>query len=221
MIPVRDVLPSRTAPLVTIALILLNTLVFLYEQMLPEPSLRRFVTAFGLVPADFAWANVVTSMFLHGDWVHFTGNMLYLWIFGDNVEDRVGHGRFLFFYALCGTAAAFGQMLVNPGSSIPMIGASGAISGILGAYLVMFPHSRVLTLIPIFFFIQLIEVPAVVLLAVWFLLQLLSAAGTLGSAADLGGVAFWAHATGFVAGTIAILLLRRPERQRVEWWDRA
>jgi membrane associated rhomboid family serine protease len=219
MIPLRDVIPSRTTPVVTMALIALNTLVFLYEQTLPERYFRLFVATYGLVPSDFDAVSMVTSMFLHGGWAHFLGNMLYLWIFGDNVEDRVGHGRYLFFYLGCGAVAAIAQSLINPDSRIPMIGASGAISGILGAYIVMFPHSRVLTLVPIFIIVEIIEIPAAVLLGIWFLMQLLSGLGTLGMHQDVGGVAFWAHAAGFVAGLAGIGFLKRPERQTVEWWD--
>jgi membrane associated rhomboid family serine protease len=220
MIPIRDVIPSRTTPFVTIALIAANALVFLYQLSLPPRGLEQFVHAWGLVPADFSGLNVVTSMFLHGGWMHFLGNMLYLWIFGDNVEDRVGHGRFVGFYLACGAAAALLQVMVSAGSRVPMIGASGAIAGVLGAYFVMFPRSRVLTLIPIFIFVQLVEVPAIVLLGLWFLLQLLSGVGSLGQRADIGGIAFWAHAGGFAVGMVAVLFLRKPERQRVEWWDR-
>lgn len=220
MIPLRDVIPSRTRPVVTVGLIVLNAAVFLYEQSLTDRQLQRFAFAWGLVPAEFTWTSVVTSMFLHGSWGHFLGNMLYLWIFGDNIEDRLGHLRFLVFYLLCGTLAALGQVFVNMGSLVPMIGASGAISGVLGAYLVLFPHSRVLTLVPIFFVLQLIEVPAVLLLGLWFLVQLLSGVGSLGAEADIGGVAFWAHAGGFIAGAALVTVFKRPERQRVEWWDR-
>jgi membrane associated rhomboid family serine protease len=219
MIPLRDVIPSRTTPVVTVALIALNAVVFLYEQTLSDNQLERFVLSYGLVPVDFTWSGVLTSMFLHGGWGHFLGNMLYLWIFGDNVEDRLGHGRFTVFYVLCGALAAAGQMLFNPASGVPMIGASGAISGVLGAYLVMFPHSRVLTLVPIIFFIQILEIPAVILLGFWFVMQLFSGIGALGARADVGGVAFWAHAAGFVAGLALVKPFRRPERQRVEWWD--
>jgi membrane associated rhomboid family serine protease len=218
VIPLRDVIPSRTTPVVTMGLIALNAVIFLYEQTLTDNQLERFVLTYGLVPSDFTWVNVTTSMFLHGGWGHFVGNMLYLWIFGDNVEDRLGHVRFVVFYLLCGALAALGQTLFNPGSSVPMIGASGAISGVLGAYIVMFPHSRVLTLVPIIFFIQLIEIPAVILLGFWFVMQLFSGLGSLGRA-DIGGVAFWAHAVGFVAGLALVGVFRRPERQRVEWWD--
>jgi membrane associated rhomboid family serine protease len=221
VIPLRDVIPSRTTPVVGITLLVLNVLVFLYEQSLGENALRRFIMTWGLVPAVFDWSTVITSMFLHGGWEHIIGNMLYLWIFGDNVEDRLGHGRFLFFYITCGIAAALVQTWFNPDSAIPMVGASGAISGVLGAYIILFPHSRVLTLIPLFIFIEIIEVPAIILLGLWFLLQLLSGVGSLTQPEAGGGVAFWAHAAGFVAGMALLPFLKRPERQQVEWWDSA
>lgn len=220
MIPLRDVIPSRTTPFVTVGIIVLNALVYFHEATLSETSFEQFVFAYGLVPAQFSVINIFSSMFLHGDFMHFAGNMLYLWIFGDNVEDRVGHGRFVVFYLLCGVTAAAVQTAFNPDSGVPMIGASGAIAGVLGAYLVMFPHSRVLTLLPFIIFWDIIEVPAVILLGLWFLLQVVSGVGSLGQA-DVGGVAFWAHAAGFAAGAATIVFFRRPERQRVEWWDRA
>jgi membrane associated rhomboid family serine protease len=221
VIPIRDVIPSRTTPVVTVAIIAINAAVFLYQQTLNEPQLMRFVYSYALVPATFSIPAVLTSMFMHGDWMHFLGNMLFLWIFGDNVEDRVGHGRFVLFYVLCGAAAALAQVWITPASRVPMVGASGAIAGVMGAYFVMFPHSRVLTLIPIFFFIELVEVPAIFFLGIWFLLQFLSGVTSLGVARtqDVGGVAFWAHVAGFVAGVIWIFVFRRPERQRVEWFD--
>jgi membrane associated rhomboid family serine protease len=205
---------------VTIALVGVNAAVFLHQQALAPAPFEQFVRTWGLVPAQFSVLAVFTSMFLHGGWMHVLGNMLYLWIFGDNVEDRMGHGRFLAFYLLCGVAAAMLQVAFSPGSSVPMVGASGAIAGVLGAYLVMFPHSRILTLVPIFVFVQIIEVPALYFLGFWFLLQLFGGVGSLGRTADVGGVAFWAHAGGFLAGVVAVWFFRRPERQRVEWWDR-
>jgi membrane associated rhomboid family serine protease len=221
VIPIRDVIPSRTTPLVTVLIILINAAVFLYQQTLGEAELTEFVYRYALVPVTFSIPAVLTSMFMHGDWMHFLGNMWFLWIFGDNVEDRVGHGRFVLFYLLCGTAAALAQVWISPASRVPMVGASGAIAGVMGAYFVMFPHSRVLTLVPIFFFIELIEVPAIFFLGIWFLLQFLSGVTSLGvaRAQDVGGVAFWAHVAGFVAGVIWIFVFRRPERQRVEWFD--
>src|SRR5688572_2738294 len=160
MIPLRDVIPSRTTPFVTISLVTINVLVFLHQFSLGR-LVNGFVFTFGLVPAYFSWVNVLTSMFLHGGILHVAGNMLYLWIFGDNVEDRMGHGRFLAFYLLCGTAAALGQTITVPDSTIPMVGASGAVAGVMGAYFVLYPHSRIVTLLPLFIFIQIIEVPAI------------------------------------------------------------
>src|SRR5918993_4523954 len=149
MIPLRDVIPTRTWPVVTVTLIVLNALVFVHEQTHGRHALELFVREWGLVPVDFAWDRVVTSMFLHGGWAHIGGNMLYLWIFGDNVEDRLGHGRYLVFYLLCGVAAALAQTAMVPDSILPMVGASGAIAGVMGAYLVLYPRSRIVTLLPI------------------------------------------------------------------------
>jgi len=146
--------------------------------------------------------------------------MLYLWIFGDNVEDRMGHGRFLVFYLLCGIAAALAQTITAPDSTVPMVGASGAIAGVMGAYFVLFPRSRIVTLLPLFFFFQVIEVPAIAFLGIWFLMQFVSGIGSIGATIgrSSGGIAFWAHIAGFVAGITGVALFRRPERQRVEWW---
>src|SRR6266850_5828970 len=219
MIPLRDIIPSRTTPVVTIALIVVNVLVFLYELSLGR-GVDAFTLYWGLVPAAFSWVTVLTSMFLHGGIMHVAGNMLYLWIFGDNVEDRMGHGRFLVFYLLCGVAAALAQTITGPDSVVPMVGASGAIAGVMGAYFVLYPKSRIVTLIPIFFFFQVIEVPAILFLGIWFLMQFLSGLGSIVSVASgsSGGVAFWAHVAGFVAGISGVVVFRRPERQRVEWW---
>jgi len=217
MIPLRDIIPSRTTPVVTIALITINVLVFLYELSLGR-AVDAFTLYWGLVPAAFSWVAVFTSMFLHGGFLHVGGNMLYLWIFGDNVEDRLGHGRFVAFYLLCGLAAALAQTFVSPSSQVPMVGASGAIAGVMGAYFVMYPHSRIVTLIP-FFFLQVVEVPAIFFLGIWFLMQFLSGVGSIAQVqAGTGGVAFWAHVAGFVAGVVGGLLMQRPERQRPEWW---
>jgi membrane associated rhomboid family serine protease len=160
-------------------------------------------------------------MFLHGGILHVAGNMLYLWIFGDNVEDRMGHWRFLVFYLLCGVAAALVQTIMGPSSVVPMVGASGAIAGVMGAYFVLYPRSRIVTLIPIFFFMQIVEIPAIVFLGIWFLMQFLSGVGSIATTAanqPAGGIAFWAHVAGFLAGVSAVVVFRRPERQRVEWW---
>ena len=222
MIPLRDVIPSRSTPVVTIAIIVANALAFVYQLSLGDRG-QAFIFDYGLVPAEFSVPTLVTSMFLHGGLLHFGGNMLYLWIFGDNVEDRMGPGRFVVFYLLCGTAAALAQTWMVPSSQVPMVGASGAIAGVMGAYFVMYPRSRIVTLIPIFIFIQLVEVPAVVFLGLWFLLQFVSGVGTALSpqAGITGGIAFWAHVAGFVAGVVGVYAFRRPERQRVEWWHDA
>jgi membrane associated rhomboid family serine protease len=221
VIPLRDVIPSRTTPVVTITLVVLNALVFLYELSQGD-QVNKFIFAFGLVPAYFAWPNVLTSMFLHGGFLHVAGNMLYLWIFGDNVEDRMGHGRFLAFYLLCGVAAALAQTITVPDSMVPMVGASGAIAGVMGAYFVLYPHSRIVTLVTLLFFWQIMEVPAVLFLGIWFLMQFLSGVGSIASATagePAGGIAFWAHVAGFAAGVLGVMVFRRPERQRVEWWN--
>jgi membrane associated rhomboid family serine protease len=216
VIPLRDVIPSRTVPYITITIIVVNALAWFVELAQGPRDLNRFLYVYGVVPGNFHLATLVTSMFLHGSWSHIIGNMLYLWIFGDNVEDRCGHGRFVVFYLLCGFAAGFGQILMNPGSMVPTIGASGAIAGVMGAYFVLYPHSRVLTLIPLFFF-DVVEVPAIFLLGFWFLMQLFNA-GALAASAGTGGggVAFAAHVVGFVVGAGAIFVFRKRE-PRQQW----
>jgi membrane associated rhomboid family serine protease len=218
MIPLRDVIPSRTTPYVTITIIVLNSIAWLFELSLPHQALNDFITVYGVVPADFSWPTLITSMFLHGGWWHVIGNMWYLWIFGDNVEDSLGHGRFVIFYLLCGIVAAFGQILIDPSSTLPTIGASGAIAGVMGAYFVIYPHSRVLTLLPLIIFWEIVELPAIILLGFWFLMQLFSA-GTIvmTSSTGGGGVAFMAHVAGFVSGMVGVLVLRKRQRPE-EWW---
>jgi membrane associated rhomboid family serine protease len=217
MIPLRDVIPSRTTPYITVTIILLNAVAWCYELLLPREALPVFLQIYGVVPADFEASTLLTSMFLHGSWMHVIGNMWYLWIFGDNVEDRVGHGGFILFYLLCGFVAALGQTLIDPESTLPMIGASGAIAGVMGAYFVLYPRSRVLTLIPLFIYWEIIEVPAITLLGFWFLMQLFSA-GAIAVTASTGGggVAFMAHIAGFIAGTGAIFVFRR-QRPQQDW----
>jgi membrane associated rhomboid family serine protease len=220
MIPLRDVIPSRTTPGVTIGLIAFNIAVYLFQLMLTERGQEAFIYAFGLVPAYFSVASIFTSMFVHGGLAHLGGNMLFLWIFGDNVEDRLGHGRFLLFYVMCGFAAALAQASLYADSLVPMVGASGAIAGVMGAYLVLYPHSRVLMLFP--FPVFLFELPALVFLVMWFLVQFLNGINQLPifeRNALSGGVAFWAHVMGFVAGLVLVVFMKRPERTRVEWWD--
>jgi membrane associated rhomboid family serine protease len=226
MIPLRDAVPAESFPAATMLLIALNVLAFLYELSLGR-ALDVFIMQYGAVPLRFtrAWQRgdvstvqrflpLFTAMFLHGGWLHLGGNMLYLWIFGDNVEDRLGHVRFLLFYLACGLAAALTQIYVHPISKIPMVGASGAVAGVLGAYLILFPHARVLALIPILFFFQIVELPAVLFLVFWFLTQFLSGAVSItGDPSLTGGVAWWAHIGGFVGGVALGFAI--PKRKRL------
>jgi rhomboid family protein len=214
MFPISDVIPSRTVPFVTVGLIIANALVFLYMITLPDAMLERFVATYAVVPAWFSVPTLFTSQFLHAGWMHIIGNMLYLWIFGDNVEDRLGHFRYVLFYLGAGALAAILQVLFNPFSAVPMLGASGAIAGVMGAYFVLYPQSRVLTAVFIVIFFDVIEIPAVFFLGIWFLMQLLSGVGSLGiTNAASGGTAFWAHVGGFVAGVIVGLVLRARDRR--------
>jgi len=214
MIPIRDVIPSRTFPYITTTIILLNAIAWLFEISLPRDVLPAFLQSFGVVPASFHASTLITSMFLHGGWMHIIGNMWYLWIFGDNVEDRLGHGRFIFFYLLAGAVAALGQIAMDPTSTLPTIGASGAIAGVMGGYFVLYPRSRVLTAVTLIIFWEIIEVPAIVLLGFWFLMQLVSA-GSIAVTASTGGggVAFAAHVAGFVFGMGAVFLFRKRATQ--------
>ena len=214
MFPVSDVIPSRTVPAVTIGLIAVNVLVFFYQLLLPPVGLEQFVAAYAVIPAWFWWPSLFTSQFLHGGWMHILWNMIYLWIFGDNVEDHLGHLGFLLFYLGAGATAALLQILFNPFSGLPMLGASGAIAGVMGAYFVLYPHSRVLTAIFLVFVFDLVEIPALFFLGIWFLLQLVNGLGSLGvSNAAGGGTAFWAHIGGFVVGIAVGAVLRARDRR--------
>jgi membrane associated rhomboid family serine protease len=213
MFPLSDVIPSRTTPVVTIGLIAANVLVVFYQLVLPPVALEQFVATYAVIPAWFWWPSLFTSQFLHSGWMHILGNMLYLWIFGDNVEDRLGHVRYLLFYLGAGAVAAVLQILFNPFSGVPMLGASGAIAGVMGAYFVLYPQSRVLTAIFVVIFFDLVEIPALFFLGIWFLLQLISGVGSLGVAnAAGGGTAFWAHIGGFVVGVAVGTVLRSRDR---------
>jgi membrane associated rhomboid family serine protease len=214
MFPVSDVIPSRTVPLVTIALIAANVLIFLYQVALPPVGLELFVGTYALIPAWFWWPSLFTSQFLHAGWMHIFWNMVYLWIFGDNVEDRLGRVRYLLFYLAGGAAAALLQILFNPSSAVPMLGASGAVAAVMGAYFVIYPRSRVLTAIFLVVFFDLVEIPALFFLGTWFLLQLVNGIGSLGvSNAAGGGTAFWAHLGGFAVGAVVGAVLRRRDRR--------
>ena len=229
MFPLKDDNPSNTAPIVTVALIVLNALVFVYQISLeaggPDGARagQAFIEEFGLVPCRLTGAcrvgselplpvmTIFSSMFMHGGLFHIGGNMLYLWIFGNNVEDTLGHTRYLVFYLLSGVVAALAQTLVGPSSVVPMVGASGAVSGVLGAYLLLFPGAHVTTLIILGFFFRLVQIPAMVVLGFWIVLQVLNGLGSFGAS---GGVAFFAHIGGFVAGMGLLYVLRPRARSR-------
>jgi membrane associated rhomboid family serine protease len=243
MIPLRDDVPARTYPVVNVSLIVLNVLFFLWELSL-GPALEPALMKLAVVPALFSGGDgvlgpfdiVVTaldpsfasrtffSMFLHGGLAHIIGNMLYLWIFGDNVEDRLGHGRYLVFYLLSGWLASYAHIFFDAASALPAVGASGAIAGVLGAYFLLYPHARVVIAWPppLLFFLPLMQVPALIVLGLWFLQQFLFGLGSLGAGGEEGGVAFWAHAGGFVAGMVLVRLFARKERRPVArdyWWE--
>lgn len=215
MFPLRDSTRSQTTPIITYVIIALNTIVFFYEASLSQEALAAVINQYGLVPVrllhDIGPAEVTTifsSMFMHGGWMHLISNMWALFIFGDNIEDRMGHFRFLLFYLIAGVAAAMTQVAVGTGSSVPMIGASGAIAGVLGAYLLTFPHARVLTLMVLGIFSRLVELPAIFYLGFWFLTQFFTGVASLSVAAEgaAEGIAWWAHMGGFIAGIIFVKL---------------
>lgn len=223
MIPLRDDNPSATRPIVTYLIILTCTLVFLYMSFLDSGRLERFVFTYGAIPATILGAGgspmvkyspLVTSMFLHGGWVHLIGNMLYLWIFGDNVEDLMGRVGFLIFYLVAGAAATLTHVVMSPHSTAPLVGASGAIAGVLGAYLVLFPRARIISLFFFGFFFRPVAVPALFFLPVWFLMQFIFGLQSLHS--DLTSVAWWAHVGGFAAGAVLVPVFAR--RRRVASW---
>jgi len=233
MLPIRDSIPRRNPPIVVWLLILVNSLVFVFELRMPEEMLERFFYLFGVVPARYshpewaAWVGFpidsywpfITSMFLHGGWLHIFSNMWTLWIFGDNVEDRMGPIRFVIFYLLCGLAAGITHWFLNPDSTVPTVGASGAIAGVLGAYFFLFPKSQVVVLVPILFFPFFFELPAVIYLGVWAVSQFFNSVLSLTVPGNVGGIAWGAHAGGFIAGIALHFLFvtrgseyRRPAR---------
>ena len=223
MIPIRDVIPSRTTPFVTFSLIIANALAFLCQLAIDPEIASRLLNTFSVVPAHLTLltsATLVSSTFLHAGWAHLLGNMLFLWIFGDNVEDRFGHGRFLLFYLAAGVAANLAQVAAAPHSLVPIVGASGAIAAVMGAYFVLFPKSRVVMLIWLVFYIDFVEIPAVLFLGFWFLFQFAGGIGQTAAMNASGGVAFFAHIGGFAIGALCGRLLARPERIAVAWWDR-
>ena len=225
MFPIRDTIPNRHVPVMTWLIILANCAVFVFQLTLSHDALAKFFYLYGMVPdryTHFGWASqhglpphdfwpFLTSLFLHGGWLHIILNMWSLWIFGDNVEDRMGPIRFLIFYLLCGLAAGFLHLVTNFNSPIPSLGASGAIAGVMGAYLVLFPFARIVTLVPIFIFPLFVEIPAFFFLIFWFVVQFLSGTASFGSRQSGGGIAFWAHVGGFVAGIALLPHFRRRD----------
>jgi len=232
LFPLRDTIPSRRLPLVTYGIIAANVVMFAIQVTMPEKRLEYFIYLFGVVPRRFTqpeWAAAagfpafsfipfLSNMFLHGGWLHIISNMWSLWIFGDNVEDRMGGIRFLGFYLICGVLANGIHVFTNASSTLPVIGASGAVAGVLGAYFLLFPMSRVLCLIPIFFYPLLIEIPAFVFIVVWGFSQLFNGALSLLESGHVGGVAWWAHIGGFAAGLLLyrVFLRRNPIEERAE-----
>jgi membrane associated rhomboid family serine protease len=222
VIPLRDIQERHRTPFVTMAILVVNVAFFVYELSLGD-RLQGFFEASAFQPGRYFapgglaadLGSMFLSMFLHGGWAHLLGNMLYLWIFADNVEDRMGHGVFLAFYLVCGVAATLAHAYANPLSMVPSIGASGAIAGVLGAYIVLFPRARVITLIPLGFFLRMAELPALIVLGMWFVMQLFSGVADLGArSAQTAGVAWWAHIGGFGAGILLGLLFVRRGRRR-------
>ena len=221
MIPIRDNVPARRDPWLIYAIIAANVAVFLHEISLHPALLHRFIYRWGVVPALFLrpeaalqlrlqtapLVTLFTSMFIHGGWLHIISNMWALWLFGDNVEDRLGHARFLFFYLACGVAAMLAHVLLNPSSTVPAVGASGAIAGVMGAYLLFYPLARMIVMIPIFFYPFFFELPAALYILIWAWTQFTSGTITLLTGYNGGGVAFWAHVGGFIAGMILAPLL--------------
>ena len=219
MIPIRDQIPTRRVPIINYLLIAANIGVFLLMSL--AGSYEETLTyEFALIPYNFVThlsigniSDIFTSMFMHAGLVHIAGNMLYLWIFGDNIEDSMGHAKYLLFYLVGGIVASLTHIIINPGSQVPTVGASGAIAAVLGAYLVLYPQSRVLTIIPLGFFIRMAMIPASIVLGMWFVLQLFSGVLSLGGPTDVGGVAFWAHIGGFLAGGLMAKLMGKQRRQ--------
>jgi membrane associated rhomboid family serine protease len=221
MIPLRDRNPTRSFPLITILLIISNIAVFIYEISLPETKLKDFIFVYGAVPEeivnmkDFPPKNPIpipltlfTCMFLHGGILHLLGNMLYLWIFGNNVEDALGKIKFILFYILCGISASLTHIIMNPSSDVPMIGASGAISGVLGAYMILYPFARVDTLIPFFFFWRIVPIPAFFFILIWFLMQI------AGASQMSGNIAWFAHIGGFAGGMVLLFIIGKKRKKR-------
>ncbi|KJS84343.1 MAG: protease [Peptococcaceae bacterium BICA1-8] len=221
MIPLRDTVKSQSFPIINTTIIILNILIFFGESSLTDMELSELLYRFGLIPSWFLYTvemggyveaviPMITSIFLHGGWLHIISNMLFLWVFGDNVEDKVGHLKYIFFYLTVGVIANIAQIMANPGSAVPIIGASGAVAGVLGAYYISFPRAKVLALIPIFFFFTLMEVRASLFIVFWFVLQVFN--GVFSLTAVGNSVAWWAHIGGFLGGFILIRFFKKQQK---------
>lgn len=223
MFPLYDTVRSHKFPLINLTLILANVLAFLYEIQMDPEALKGFIFTWGLIPSHFlgdpssAWTNIFTSMFLHGGWFHIINNMWVLFIFGDNVEGRMGSIRYLIFYLLGGTAAGLMQTYILPSSDVPMIGASGAVAGVLGAYLILFPRSRIASIVPIFFIFTLIEIPAFIFLMFWFVSQIYSGLFAIQGGGG-SGIAWWAHIGGFIFGVIMVSFFAIKTKTAYKSW---
>ncbi|GAB4178698.1 MAG: rhomboid family intramembrane serine protease [Calditrichia bacterium] len=228
MFPLKDTIPSKTFPVINYLLIALNVLIWFFETSLSQEQLQEFIHLFGAIPARFHWIAVLdiqtmiakyyplfTSMFLHGSWFHLLGNMWFLWIFGDNVEDAMGHVRYLIFYMLCGIIAGLTHIHLNPESIVPTVGASGAIAGVMGAYVLLYPRAKIITLIFIFIFIDIVELPAFFYLGLWIFMQFIQGTVSFLLPPDVGGVAWWAHIGGFLGGFLLVYLFKKPQHKRV------
>src|ERR1700730_15546381 len=219
MIPLRSTERVYSPAIVTGSLIALNTVIFLFQATMSPAQLNEFVAQWGIVPDNLHVVSLLTSMFLHGGWLHLIGNMLFLWVFGRNLEDLIGSGRFVVFYLLCGLAAAVVHVVANPYSRMPTIGASGAIAGVMGAYLIKFPRARILTVLPVVFFFTSLEVPAAFLLIWWFAIQFFSGFGSLGENDYTGGGTAWfAHIGGFLVGMLLVRFFP-PKKQWRSWYE--
>jgi membrane associated rhomboid family serine protease len=218
MIPLRDVIPSRTFPIVTVTLIGVNSVIYLFQQSLTATEHSALIHTYGLEPASFAWWSPITSIFLHRDWLQFASNMLMLWLFGENLEDRMGRLRYVVFYLGCGVTAATVHLSTQTNSMGPAVGASGAVAGILGGYFLMYPRSRILALVPVPVVWSVIELPALAFLAVWISAQLVSGLLPLAGLPPIERFSFGPCAAGFLTGALLIRIFKRAERMRVEWW---
>lgn len=224
MIPLRDENPSRTVPIVNVFLIFANVSIFIYQYLLIPGGAKPLILGLGLIPYEFSHfvdigsdalvpvpLTVFTSMFMHGGLIHLIGNMLFLWIFGDNVEDKLGHIRYFFFYVLCGVGAALLHLFTNLDSKVPTIGASGAIAGVMGAYMILFPKARIRALLILGIFIQVVRIPAIIMIGYWMLIQVVSGLAEYGASTG-GGIAWFAHIGGFISGAMLVMIMRKHKR---------